>query len=108
MQAHSYETASLSEEENDMPEITGNRQKSRSPITKPNSLATRTLVALPQRSQERAQQARRLKLALVSGRVVLDGALLLVAFVMAYWLRYGLEFGRDVISLAACCCVVVA
>lgn len=98
MQAHSYETASLPEEENDMPETTGNRQKSRSPITKLNSLVTRSLVALPPRAQERALRARRLRLVLLSGRVVLDGLLLVAAFVMAYWLRYGLELGRDVIS----------
>ena len=81
-----------------MPETTGNQQKSRAPITKPNSLVTRSLVALPPRAEERALRTRQLRLALVSGRVILDGLLLVAAFVLAYSLRYVLEFGRDVIS----------
>jgi exopolysaccharide biosynthesis polyprenyl glycosylphosphotransferase len=37
-----------------------------------------------------------LRMALLAARISADGLLLLLAFVMAYWLRYGLEFGREV------------
>lgn len=47
-------------------------------------------------ADERASKARRLRYGLITARVIADGLLLAVAFVLAYWLRYGLELGSDV------------
>jgi exopolysaccharide biosynthesis polyprenyl glycosylphosphotransferase len=52
----------------------------------------------PRRSDWRARRAKRIRLALMASRIALDGALLALAFVLAYWLRYGLELGRDVVA----------
>jgi exopolysaccharide biosynthesis polyprenyl glycosylphosphotransferase len=35
---------------------------------------------------------------MIAGRATVDGLLLVGSFVLAYWLRYGLELGRDVIA----------
>jgi len=42
--------------------------------------------------------ARRVKIAMVTARMIADGMLLLAAFVAAYWLRYGLVLGRDIVA----------
>lgn len=47
-------------------------------------------------ANERTNKARRLRYALITARAIADGGLLAVAFVVAYWLRYGLELGSDV------------
>ncbi len=47
-------------------------------------------------ADERASRARRVRYALITARVCADGALLVAAFIIAYWLRYGLELGNDV------------
>src|SRR5215203_5488667 len=47
-------------------------------------------------ADERVNKARRLRYGLITARVIADGLLLSVAFVVAYWLRYGLELGSDV------------
>ena len=38
-----------------------------------------------------------MRYALMTGRIIADGALLVASFIIAYWLRYGLQLGRDVI-----------
>jgi exopolysaccharide biosynthesis polyprenyl glycosylphosphotransferase len=38
-----------------------------------------------------------MRYALITGRIIADGLLLVASFVIAYWLRYGLQIGRDVI-----------
>jgi exopolysaccharide biosynthesis polyprenyl glycosylphosphotransferase len=59
---------------------------------------TRALRALPAAPTERTRRARRLKIGLVSAIMLIDGGLLVVAFVLAYWLRYGLVLGRDIVA----------
>ncbi|HET9494767.1 MAG TPA: sugar transferase [Chloroflexia bacterium] len=56
-----------------------------------------SIIALRQAVEERARRARRMRYALISGRMMADGVLLVVSFVIAYWLRYELQVGRDVI-----------
>ncbi len=60
--------------------------------------ATRVLLALPPAANERVRRARRLKFAMLAGRALADGVLLTAAFVMAYWLRYVLTLGRELIG----------
>lgn len=52
-----------------------------------------TLVGIGEERMRKAQIAR---YALITLRVLADGILLGAAFVLAYWLRYGLELGSDV------------
>ena len=52
-----------------------------------------TLVSI---GEERMRKARISRYALITLRVLADGILLGAAFVLAYWLRYGLELGSDV------------
>src|SRR4051794_1305436 len=57
------------------------------------------LMALPNYAyEERIRRAQRLRFALFAGRAFGDSLLLIAAFIVAYWLRYGLELGRDVIA----------
>lgn len=56
------------------------------------------VLALPGAADARVRHARRLRLALITARVLADGVLLVGAFVGAYLLRYVLEFGRDVVA----------
>jgi exopolysaccharide biosynthesis polyprenyl glycosylphosphotransferase len=67
-------------------------------VTKSLPMPARVLVPLPSAYEERVRRARRLRFALFAGRAFADGVLLIVAFIVAYWLRYGLELGRDVIA----------
>ena len=60
--------------------------------------STRVLVALPTAPDERTRKACRLKLSLTIARAIVDSGLVLVAFIIAYWLRYGLTLGRDVVA----------
>jgi exopolysaccharide biosynthesis polyprenyl glycosylphosphotransferase len=57
-----------------------------------------SVIALPGLADERARRARRVRLALITLRLIADGVLLVVAFMAAYTLRYVLEFGRDVVA----------
>jgi exopolysaccharide biosynthesis polyprenyl glycosylphosphotransferase len=52
-----------------------------------------TLVSI---GEERMGRARRARYALIALRVLADAILLGAAFVLAYWLRYGVELGSDV------------
>jgi exopolysaccharide biosynthesis polyprenyl glycosylphosphotransferase len=55
--------------------------------------------AIPARSGPQAAwdfASRRAHFGLLAARIGADGLLLAAAFVLAYWLRYGLELGRDV------------
>ncbi|MEO5953215.1 MAG: hypothetical protein ABIQ44_12185, partial [Chloroflexia bacterium] len=47
-------------------------------------------------ADDRVNKARRLRYGLIAARMLADGLLLAVAFVVAYWLRYGLQLGSDV------------
>src|SRR5437762_10365344 len=67
------------------------------PATK-SLTATRVLRALPAAPSERVRQARRLRFGLITARIIADGALLIAAFIVAYSLRYGIEFGRDIVA----------
>jgi len=57
-----------------------------------------SLIALPSLADQRARHARRVKLSLVTLRLVADGVLLVAAFIVAYTMRYVLELGRDVVA----------
>ena len=59
---------------------------------------TRALRALPAVPNERTRRARRIKIAFVTARILVDGGLLVAAFIVAYWLRYGLALGRDIVA----------
>lgn len=99
MQAHQYPPPSTEQDQTDMPGKAGNRPTTSRAATSPHrTLATRQLLALPPAAEARARHARRQRLALIVGRVVADGIILVLAFVAAYWLRYELELGRDVIN----------
>ncbi len=72
------------------------------------SKITRALPQSSQASQEamykataRSKHARRQRLLLIALRTAADGALLGLAFALAYWLRYSLELGRDVVEAAS-------
>src|SRR5436305_659561 len=60
--------------------------------------STHTLLALTNAYEERIRRAQRLRFVLFAGRALADSGLLVAAFIIAYWLRYGLELGRDVIA----------
>lgn len=47
---------------------------------------------------ERGQAAKRLRIGLLSARIAADGALLVVAFLVAWWLRLGLRLGQGLAS----------
>jgi exopolysaccharide biosynthesis polyprenyl glycosylphosphotransferase len=82
-----------------MPETTGAPKQVRQvAIPNPDNARTRPLLALPNLREVKSRRARRTRMALIMGRVAADSALLLLAFVVAYWLRYGLELGRDVVA----------
>lgn len=117
MQAHSYNAATDSEAANEtgtgvsaLPGANayGNGANGANGLTDLESMAHKTIastgassrgsiIALRQAVEERARRARRMRYALVAGRIVVDGVLLVVSFVIAYWLRYELELGRNVI-----------
>lgn len=84
-----------------MPEVSGETRNTgsvkRTATSHDGVKATRPLIALHP-PDVRGHRTRRLKLALMSARAIVDGVLLVLAFAAAYWLRYGLELGRDVIS----------
>src|SRR5436190_23760548 len=67
-------------------------------VTKTLPVPARVLVPLPNAYEERVRRARRLRFSLFAGRAFADAVLLVVAFIAAYWLRYGVELGRDVIA----------
>ncbi len=60
--------------------------------------ATRALMSLPDAYEQHVRRARRLRFILFAGRTLADSGLLMAAFIIAYWLRYGLELGRDVVA----------
>ena len=80
----------------------GSVSKSTRPIQVPveghTDMRTRPLLTLPAIHEARRRQAHRTHLLMIAGRATLDGLLLVGSFVLAYWLRYGLELGRDVIA----------
>lgn len=57
-----------------------------------------SVIALPSLADERARRARRVRMALVTLRSVADAVLIVVAFMVAYTMRYVLELGRDVVA----------
>ncbi|HST04780.1 MAG TPA: sugar transferase [Chloroflexia bacterium] len=88
MQAHSYPTVPgsphpIGEATADAPEVV--RSTELSLLTKPTAERSHGLINV--------WKARG---ALLAARIAADGLLLIAAFVLAYWLRYGLELGRDV------------
>lgn len=87
MQAHEYKTLEDDTSRLEMAE--------KSEIIETAAANTRHLT-LVSTVDERASKARRLRYSLITARVIADGLLLAVAFVVAYWLRYGLELGSDV------------
>ena len=68
------------------------------PIEGHGDMRTRPLLALPARHEAQRTRSRRVHLLMVASRAMADGLLLVGSFVLAYWLRYGLELGRDVIA----------
>ncbi len=96
-QAHPYSPSPIpdSEQQVAMPEDAGNTTRLAPPG---GAKATRTLISLPSAPDIHARRARRLRMAMLVGRGVADGLILVFAFVVAYWLRYGLAFGRDVVA----------
>jgi len=105
VQAHSYYPApEKQEQDEDAPDMAGQARDGgevssveRVPVNGSIPRATRPLLTL-RPPDVRAHRARRFKFALLSLRAVADGLLLLLAFAAAYWLRYGLELGRDVLA----------
>ena len=95
MHAHQSYTAEVEEQgQVEMPDITGNSEAS-GKVTRALPAANRGLVALP---PAQAFSARRQHVALVAARLVADGFLLVAAFGLAYWLRYEIEIGRNVVA----------
>jgi exopolysaccharide biosynthesis polyprenyl glycosylphosphotransferase len=86
MQAHDYQPEEGESSEREMAE---NSERM-------DSIVTGRHLTLLGSADERASRARRLRFALITGRIVADGMLLALAFVAAYWLRYGLELGNDI------------
>jgi exopolysaccharide biosynthesis polyprenyl glycosylphosphotransferase len=111
MQAHSYEAAAAAESAAGLDTGAGayaNGVSGASGISEADSMGHKTavstsasgggsVIALRQAVAERARRARRFRYALITGRIIADGVLLVASFVIAYWLRYGLQVGRDVI-----------
>jgi exopolysaccharide biosynthesis polyprenyl glycosylphosphotransferase len=67
-------------------------------ITNTSAVTNGALIALPGLADERARHARRVRLLLITLRLIGDAVLLVLAFMSAYALRYVLEFGRDVVA----------
>src|SRR6476660_6154081 len=63
-----------------------------------STISNGSVIALPSLADERARRARRVRVGLVTLRSIADGLLLVVAFMVAYTMRYVLELGRDVIA----------
>ena len=85
MQAPSYRPTSP------LPKPSGGSNTSNTPVSSITVLPNR---ARPQAEQvQNAHKARQVRLALLAARVVSDGFLLVIAFMLAYWLRYELELG---------------
>jgi exopolysaccharide biosynthesis polyprenyl glycosylphosphotransferase len=68
------------------------------PVDGHADMRTRPLITLPASHEKRRKQARRTHLLMVGARVAVDGALLVFSFLVAYWMRYNLELGRDVLA----------
>jgi exopolysaccharide biosynthesis polyprenyl glycosylphosphotransferase len=111
MQAHSYEAAAAGETAAGLDtgaSAYANGVSSASGISEADSMGHKTaistsasgggsVIALRQAVAERTRRARRFRYALITGRIIADGVLLVASFAIAYWLRYGLQIGRDVI-----------
>lgn len=67
----------------------------RSKVTRALPIARPQLVALP---TTRSRAAHRQRMLLIAGRVAADGVILAGAFIVAYWLRYILALGRDIVA----------
>jgi exopolysaccharide biosynthesis polyprenyl glycosylphosphotransferase len=78
----------------EMSDISGKSDMS-GKVTRALPTANRGLVALP---PAQAFSARKLHVALVAARLVMDGFLLVAAFALAHWLRYEVELGRNVVA----------
>jgi len=101
VEAHSYSHASGSEAGSEAPDGSGGAldDSLRAIAVGPEPVAgNATIIALPIRADERVRRARRLKISLVTLRVIADGVLLVGAFVIAYALRYVFAVGRDVVA----------
>lgn len=95
MQLQTKSTHDNRREQADMPDQTSidGKLATRSLPTAP------VLVSLPNNAyEERIRRAQRLRFALFAGRAFADSLLLISAFIVAYWLRYGLELGRDIVA----------
>ena len=111
MQAHSYEAAAAAESAAGLDTGAGayaNGVSGASGISEADNMGHKravstsassggSVIALRQAVAERARRARRFRYALITGRIIADGVLLVASFVIAYWLRYSLQVGRDVI-----------
>ena len=78
----------------EMPDITGPTDMP-SKVTRALPAANRSLVALP---PAQAISTRKQHVALITVRLLMDGVLLAAAFALAYWLRYEVELGREVVA----------
>ncbi len=95
MHAHKSYTAEAEDQgQVEMPDISG-KSDIGGKVTRALPTANRGLVALP---PARAFSARKQHVALMAARLMMDGFLLVMAFALAYWLRYDIELGRNVVA----------
>src|SRR4051812_20009655 len=112
MQAHSYEPASDQGDSNMSEGLDAGMGTKRRTTGRVNTVAAEAgvsvngaedapvaapVIALPGAADERVRRAHRARMALIVSRIGLDSLLLAASFAVAYWLRYALEVGRDVI-----------
>jgi exopolysaccharide biosynthesis polyprenyl glycosylphosphotransferase len=72
------------------------------PITMDQELSATgkgSIIALPVPADDRKKRARRLRMALITLRLIADGVILMAAFVLAYVLRYVFKVGGDFVAV---------